>query len=278
MAFLTDHQIGDSRAPWDKRIQSRYDAAAAQHPSASDGGGNETAATHGPIYYAALAPAYLIASGSPLVAAHADAAHVGADRRADGAVRLPARARAGAAAAVARGAGSAARRLPADVRVHLGCRQQRRRRQRGRGGAGAAADPDPAARLAPAARDPARAGADRDSGDQGNGPRDLPGRRPRAARGAVAPSPPRRPRRRRRAGARGGSSRALLLSRFKDGLKPAAAAVPRRGRRLGDQPHRAPSPKRCPIRSATSPTCGRCSCRACRSWRRTSRRAARPPS
>jgi hypothetical protein len=35
------------------------------HPSASDGGGNETAATHGPIYYAALAPAYLAATSSP---------------------------------------------------------------------------------------------------------------------------------------------------------------------------------------------------------------------
>jgi 4-amino-4-deoxy-L-arabinose transferase-like glycosyltransferase len=38
---------------------------AATHPSSSDGGGNETAATHGAIYYAALAPAYWLASSSP---------------------------------------------------------------------------------------------------------------------------------------------------------------------------------------------------------------------
>ena len=35
----------------------------ATHPSSSDGGGNETAATHGPIYYAALAPAYCAGVG-----------------------------------------------------------------------------------------------------------------------------------------------------------------------------------------------------------------------
>ena len=39
--------------------------SAAAHPSSSDGGGNETAATHGAIYYAALAPAYWLASDSP---------------------------------------------------------------------------------------------------------------------------------------------------------------------------------------------------------------------
>jgi hypothetical protein len=65
--FTTDHQVGDTRAPWDPRLQTRYEAAVSQQrPSASDGGGYETASTHGPIYYAALAPAYLIASGSPL--------------------------------------------------------------------------------------------------------------------------------------------------------------------------------------------------------------------
>ena len=66
-SFFSDHQVGDTRVPWTARAQSAYRAAAAAtRPSASDGGGNETAATHGSVYYAALAPAYLLASGSPL--------------------------------------------------------------------------------------------------------------------------------------------------------------------------------------------------------------------
>ena len=67
MSFFTDHQVGDSRVPWTARQQDFYRAeAAALHPSAANGGGNETAATHGAIYYAALAPAYLLASNSPV--------------------------------------------------------------------------------------------------------------------------------------------------------------------------------------------------------------------
>ncbi len=65
-SFFSDHQVGDTRAPWTARAQSVYRAqVAAAHPSSSDGGGNETAATHGAIYYAALAPAYWLASSSP---------------------------------------------------------------------------------------------------------------------------------------------------------------------------------------------------------------------
>jgi hypothetical protein len=65
-SFFTDHQVGDSRPPWTARQQSYYRAqVGASHPSSSDGGGNETAATHGAIYYATLAPAYLLASSSP---------------------------------------------------------------------------------------------------------------------------------------------------------------------------------------------------------------------
>ena len=65
-SFFSDHQVGDTRAPWTSRQQDEYrDQVAAKHPSSSDGGGNETAATHGAIYYAALAPAYLLASSSP---------------------------------------------------------------------------------------------------------------------------------------------------------------------------------------------------------------------
>lgn len=66
-SFLTDHQVGDTRVPWSGDQQREYRAQARRlHPSSSDGGGNETAATHGPIYYATLAPAYLLASSSPL--------------------------------------------------------------------------------------------------------------------------------------------------------------------------------------------------------------------
>ncbi len=67
VGFFTDHQVGDTRVPWSARQQDEYRAHAARvHPSTSDGGGNETAATHGALYYAALAPAYALASSSPL--------------------------------------------------------------------------------------------------------------------------------------------------------------------------------------------------------------------
>jgi hypothetical protein len=66
VSFVSDHQVGDTRPPWGSAQQSYYRAEVrARHPVASDGGGNETAATHGPIYYAALAPAYALASSSP---------------------------------------------------------------------------------------------------------------------------------------------------------------------------------------------------------------------
>jgi hypothetical protein len=65
-SFFSDHQVGDTRAPWSVHQEYEYrEQVAAKHPSSSDGGGNETAATHGAIYYAALAPAYLLASSSP---------------------------------------------------------------------------------------------------------------------------------------------------------------------------------------------------------------------
>ena len=67
MSVLTDHQVGDTRPPWSRAQQDGYrQQVRTQHPSSSDGGGNETAATHGVVYYAALAPAYLLASSSPL--------------------------------------------------------------------------------------------------------------------------------------------------------------------------------------------------------------------
>jgi hypothetical protein len=59
----TSHQVGDSRAPWLKTDERAYDRKAALAPSRGDGGGHETAATHGPLYYLALAPGYLAGSG-----------------------------------------------------------------------------------------------------------------------------------------------------------------------------------------------------------------------
>ena len=66
-SFFTDHQVGDSAPAVAVLAEQRYYAeqVAKLHPRARDGGGNETAATHGPIYYAALAPAYVAASSSP---------------------------------------------------------------------------------------------------------------------------------------------------------------------------------------------------------------------
>jgi hypothetical protein len=59
-SFLTDHQVGDTRAPWLAIQQRDYTAQARSlDPSRSDGGGYTTSAAHGPFYYLALAPAYL---------------------------------------------------------------------------------------------------------------------------------------------------------------------------------------------------------------------------
>ncbi len=66
VSFLTDHEAADSHPPWLSLQQRDYQLQVARlHPSAADGGGNETAATHGPIYYAALAPAYAAGGSSP---------------------------------------------------------------------------------------------------------------------------------------------------------------------------------------------------------------------
>jgi hypothetical protein len=66
-SFFTDHQVGDSRVPWSAAQDTRYRADAARiHPGASNGGGYETASPHGAVYYSLLAPAYALASSSPL--------------------------------------------------------------------------------------------------------------------------------------------------------------------------------------------------------------------
>jgi hypothetical protein len=65
-SFFSDHQVGDTRPPWTARAQTVYRRQViSAHPSSADGGGNETAATHGAVYYAALVPAYWLASDSP---------------------------------------------------------------------------------------------------------------------------------------------------------------------------------------------------------------------
>jgi hypothetical protein len=62
--FIGDHQVGDSRAPALAADEATYHAALAKLPHRrDDGGGNETAATHGPLYYLALAPAYAATRG-----------------------------------------------------------------------------------------------------------------------------------------------------------------------------------------------------------------------
>jgi hypothetical protein len=60
--FLTDHYTDDSRAPWLAVDVASYNGlVASTHPSDGDGGGLETAASHGPLYYLALAPGFLLA-------------------------------------------------------------------------------------------------------------------------------------------------------------------------------------------------------------------------
>lgn len=58
---LTDHQVGDTKAPWLSAQVREYDAQVDRlHPKQDDGGGYTTSATHGPLYYLAIAPAYLV--------------------------------------------------------------------------------------------------------------------------------------------------------------------------------------------------------------------------
>ncbi|MHB8531386.1 MAG: glycosyltransferase family protein, partial [Solirubrobacteraceae bacterium] len=59
--FLTDHELADTRMPWTALAADRYRQAARTNPSATDGGGYSTSASHGPLYYLALSPGYLLA-------------------------------------------------------------------------------------------------------------------------------------------------------------------------------------------------------------------------
>jgi hypothetical protein len=59
--FLTDHQAGDTKPPWLAVEESEYRSRAQlTKPARNDGGGYTTSAVHGPLYYLALSPAYLL--------------------------------------------------------------------------------------------------------------------------------------------------------------------------------------------------------------------------
>ncbi len=65
-SFFTNHQVGDTPLPWLESAQAKYFREVAKtKPRRDDGGGYTTSAAHGPLYYLALAPAYLLTrSGS----------------------------------------------------------------------------------------------------------------------------------------------------------------------------------------------------------------------
>ncbi len=61
-AFLTDHEVADTGMPWTPLAERRFkELYSQQHPAANNGGGYSTSAAHGPLYYLALSPAYLLA-------------------------------------------------------------------------------------------------------------------------------------------------------------------------------------------------------------------------
>jgi hypothetical protein len=58
--FATNHQTDQSRPPWLAVDERAYAERRAEvHPQEGNGGGYTTSAVHGPLYYLALAPAYL---------------------------------------------------------------------------------------------------------------------------------------------------------------------------------------------------------------------------
>ncbi len=61
--FDTVHTVGDGKLPWLVSDEQVWRARASGHPAQGNGGGYETAAQHGPIYYLAVAPGYLLARG-----------------------------------------------------------------------------------------------------------------------------------------------------------------------------------------------------------------------
>lgn len=67
MGFFTDHETADTKPPWLGLQQRGYEADVHRiAPRADDGGGYTTSAAHGPIYYLALSPAYLLGRGGSI--------------------------------------------------------------------------------------------------------------------------------------------------------------------------------------------------------------------
>jgi 4-amino-4-deoxy-L-arabinose transferase-like glycosyltransferase len=67
IGFGTDHQVGDSKVPWLAAQQDEYYAQVKQlKPAENNDGGYSTSAVHAPLYYLALAPAYLLTSGGSI--------------------------------------------------------------------------------------------------------------------------------------------------------------------------------------------------------------------
>ncbi len=62
--FFTNHQVGDTKAPWSIAVEREYEREVTRtKPRRNDGGGYTTSAAHGPLYYLALSPAYLLTRG-----------------------------------------------------------------------------------------------------------------------------------------------------------------------------------------------------------------------
>jgi hypothetical protein len=67
--FITDHEVAGTSMPWSQHALDRYaQLKAIQHPPANNGGGYSTSAAHGPLYYLALAPGYLLARNDTVFA------------------------------------------------------------------------------------------------------------------------------------------------------------------------------------------------------------------
>jgi len=65
--MLTDHQLGDSRAPELRADAIAYrQLVASERPRDDNGGGLQSASGYGPLYYLALTPGYLVASGGSI--------------------------------------------------------------------------------------------------------------------------------------------------------------------------------------------------------------------
>jgi len=124
-SFLTDHQVGDTRAPWLTAQVREYERRRGSRADEHDRRRrlHDLGRARADLLPRARARVRRRERRLDLLAADADAVHLGADRRARRAVHVSARTRARAAPPVARRARGAARRLRADVRLHLGDRQ-----------------------------------------------------------------------------------------------------------------------------------------------------------